>query len=629
MRSIRTKQQVYSSLNERNPWLTGLRQTPVWGTLALLLSIVGILFSAIVLAVSDGKTLEAWEDGWRFSPTVYLSIASTIVNICLEYAFLIGLDIAWWRTALASDTTIGTLHNVFRHGHSFFGALTAYRHPNLIAIACILVSITPINGPLLQRASQVRTRNTPLTRNFELSIAPQLPRDYSGWTTGRAGRLMYTTNFSSVVREYSNQVPASIHSPCENDCKSTVLGAGWSVDCQSSSIAYDMDTESAVPLDESNGSWVSKITEVFQSSVTWSAQSPSFLHAGAQMKTTTGCHGDLLIRNCSLVAATVEYPVRISGNTISLEPGSTIWGDTVVGPVANVTYQEATFSGSSGSTWGGVALALGNQYRSYMMVSYDPIADYSVFYEGSSAHTYIAQSQGFVDCSMTFSDPMDDILSSARELMFRAAINAGSVNSSFLQQVTGTETIPRNVYESQYLFLGLAVGLSIVSIIVVTVTFIGFWHIGRDISLNPIETAKAFNAPLLRSHNSNATASSLFHELGSRPARYGAIAVGNKITTEGNPEYAEDFTLPLQRHGGASEEIELQENTSRHARNGSQASIQLLPIQGGNDGDHWSQPVSLHGREPGLVEKQEPLVRLEISDPHLVRPPVEGATYAG
>jgi hypothetical protein len=628
MRGIRPKKQVYSSLNERNPWLTGLRRTPIWGALALLLSIIGILFSAIVLAVSDGKTLEAWESGWRFSPTVYLSIASTVVNICLEYAFLIGLDIAWWQTALASDTTIGTLHNVWRHGHSFFGALTAYRHPNLIAIACILVSITPINGPLLQRASQVRTRDTPLTRNFEVSIASQLPRDYSGWTTGRAGRLMYTTNFSSVVRDYSQQIPAPLRSPCENDCRSTVLGAGWSVDCQSSSIPYDMDTESAVPIDESNGTWVSKITEVFQSGVGWSPNSPSFLHTGAQMKTTNGCHGDLLIRNCSLVAATVEYPVRISGNTISLEPGSTIWGDTIVGPVANVTYQEATFSGSSGSTWGGVALALSNQYTSYMTVSYDPIADYSVFYEGSSAHTYISKSQGFVDCSMTFSDPMDDILSSARELMFRAAVSVGSGNSSFLQQVTGIERVPRNVYESQYLFLGFAMGLSVVSIIIVTVTFIGFWHIGRDISLNPIEIAKAFNAPLLRSHDSNATARVLFHELGSRPARYGAVVVDQKIMTEGSSEYTSDFQLPLQRNGGASEEIDMHERSLRHGRNGSQASMELLPIQGAQ-GDQWSQSASQRGQESGVVENQGPVLRLEISSPELVRPPAKGSIYIG
>jgi hypothetical protein len=628
MRSLRPNKQVYSSLSARNPWLTGLRRTPIWGTLALLVSIIGILFSAIVLAVSDGKTLQAWEDGWRFSPTVYLSIASTVVNICLEYAFLIGLDIAWWRTALASDTTVGTLHNVWRHGHSFFGALTAYKRPNLIAIACILVSITPLNGPLLQRASQVRTRDTPLTRNLELSVASQLPRGYSGWTTGRAGRLLYTTNFSSVVRDYSNQIPASIRSPCENDCKSTVLGAGWSVDCQSSSIPYDMDTESAVPLEESGGSWVSKVTEVFQSGVSWSPLSPSFLHAGAQMKTTPGCHGDLLIRNCSLVAATVEYPVRISGNTISLEPGSTIWGDTIVGPVANVTYQEATFSGSSGSTWGGVALALSNQYTSYMIVSYDPIAAYSVFYDGSSAHTYISQSHGFVDCSMTFNDPMDDILASARELMFRAAVSVGNGNSSFLQQVTGTEQVPRNVYESQYLFLGLAVGLSVVSIIIVTVTFIGFWHIGRDISLNPIETAKAFNAPLLRSHDSNATARALFHELGNRPARYGAVIPEHKVTTEGSSEYAEDFQLPLQRHGAGNEEVYMSENTSQHARTGSQASIQLLPIQGANR-NQWSQPATLHGREHGIVEHQGPSLRLEISDPSLVQAPVEGSTYAG
>ena len=120
---------------------------------------------------------------------------------------------------------------------------------------------------------------------------------------------------------------------------------------------------------------------------------------------------------------------------------------------------------------------------------------------------------------------LSDIINSARELMFRTALGIAAGNSSLLQTVTGTQTTTPAVYESQYLYLGIAVILTGIAVIFVTLTFTGFWLLGRAVSMSPLETAKAFNAPLLENADSNADVKALMTVVGERSVRYGAVSV--------------------------------------------------------------------------------------------------------
>lgn len=61
-----------------------------------------------------------------------------------------------------------------------------------------------------------------------------------------------------------------------------------------------------------------------------------------------------------------------------------------------------------------------------------------------------------------------------------------------------------------------------------------FWHVGRAASMSPLKTAKAFNAPLLRSHDSNASIDNLLTDVGERPVRYGAISVAEPMNAFDN-----------------------------------------------------------------------------------------------
>ena len=601
------RQQSYRGIARRHAWTPGLSQIPLLSTAALLISAVSIVFSAVVLAVSDGKTLHDWASHWTFTPTVYLSIASTITNITLHYALSDGLDVSWWRQSLRSDTNVGDLHRAWAYGNSFFDALLSFRHVNLIAVACVIVTLTPFNGPLLQRASHVRTRDSPIALQLEVSVADQLPKNYTGYVNGRGDwPSLFTSNFTAVVRDYYQQAPIRLKSGCLTNCKADILGAGWAVECQSSAYPYNM-TEAQ--LENPNG-WA----QIFGSDFQWTSDSPVIVQVGAQIKNTRGCLGNLLVRNCTLVAATVRYAVELTSNTASLANGTTMWDDTVIGPLVNGSWSEENgfYDADGKTTYGGMARALHNRFGSYMLSLYEGTVHsgsggYQSYGEGESATAYVNNNQPQPDCDVTFDDPMDDMIAGARELMFRTAVSAGSLNSSYRQSISATATGAQNVYKSQYLFLGLATMLSGLGILFVTMTFNGFWQLGRRVTLSPIETAKAFNAPLLSNNDSNAPMRSLLDELGMRPVRYGAVVAdisspkrrkGSK-SLPGEPQTLPNTIIPTSTDFEYSDEIPDDE-----ARSSEQVQNQVEKKAGG-------------------------LLRLAFADPEVTQPPVVGAHYVG
>jgi hypothetical protein len=108
----------------RYPWQPGLKHMPYKGLGALLLGLVGVVVSVAILIASNGDGVRRW----RFQPTVYLSIASTITNITVAYALLEGVTIAWWHAALREGTNVGDLDRIWEFGHSFVFAVLSGRH---------------------------------------------------------------------------------------------------------------------------------------------------------------------------------------------------------------------------------------------------------------------------------------------------------------------------------------------------------------------------------------------------------------------------------------------------------------------------------------------------------------------
>lgn len=601
---------AYSAVDDLNPWRPGKRQAPYASASALLLSLVGVLISATILAVSNGKSLQDWENSANFTPATYLSIASTITNVTLHFALGGGITVSWWTRSLLSNTQVVDLHRTWSYGNNFFAALTSWRNFNLVALASILVTLAPINGPLLQRASRVTTVNVPLQRVITVPIAATLPQFYTGFLTGRtAVPALLTEQYADVVRSYYNRDNIPMNASCEGTCNAHVLGAGWSVSCDSSSTPYNMSEGQHWASDQPI--W----TQIFDSNFRWSADLPVIIQTGASFKTQPTCTGDLVLRNCTLIAATVRYPVVISSGSITLDPSSTIWDDVVVGPYVNGSYGEGAMDTDGRTTYGGLQWTLKGRFESSLLMYYEGPNGYEIISYGELASAYATNVTSIPECNVVFTDPMDDMLQGARELTFRAAVAAATQsNTSMLEYVTSNEVVTRNIYVSDYLYFGIATGLSMLSIIGVIATFNGFWLLGRSVSLSPIETAKAFNPPILSNHDSNATIRDLLEEVGKRSIRYGSVAEMTSSTERKVMPQILDAKVSRVTDAGDVELASRHEMESSHAETGSQGDFRF---ESGIPSDERSH------------DEETPLMRLQLTDPALVKEPQRGERYTG
>jgi hypothetical protein len=226
-----------------------------------------------------------------------------------------------------------------------------------------------------------------------------------------------------------------------------------------------------------------------------------------------------------------DRPGRIldSNNSIALDSISIIFDDTVSHRI-NIKYDVAEFGPTN---LGGYYLALKNKFNSEATLRWVGAVGYELLTSGSISAQYaitnVTTPERDLDtgssCTLTFADPTMDIINSARELMFRTALGVAAGNSSLLRTVAGTQTTTPVVYELRYLYIGIAVALTGIAVFFVTLTFTGYWHLGRAVSMSPRETAKAFNAPLLENADSNADVKALMTVVGKRSVRYGAVSI--------------------------------------------------------------------------------------------------------
>jgi hypothetical protein len=512
----------------RNPWKPGAYARLPWFAFAALVGAVGgVVLSVAVLVVSNGKPIT----DWNVQPTVCLSIISTVTNLMVHYALAEGLTIAWWTRALKHDTKISHLHQYWETGNSLLASLKIGRSFNLVALASIIVAISPVNGPLLQRASRVVVIAAKSTITVSVGVASQLPYGYTGFVEGRGSvPAFFNPSFMSTVNDYSDRLSIKINNTgCTGTCTSIVAGAGFAVSCSSYESTFDA-TPIAQPADQTFDASQPLVAEgvlAFQSNFMWKSQAPGNISLNVEYKPDPGCVGRLIVRNCTLSPAIVQYKVLIDGNasTISLPANSNIYDDEI-----KSTYDiTESYRPGSYTTYGGLALALANRFNSWANMRFAGAIGYDVTTSGATSNQFVqpntTSGAESMACSLAFTDPTDNLIANVRELIFRTAVAAA--NSSNIRSVPAQQEATIAVYQSNYLYLGLASLFTTLAIILVVPTFIGYWHLGRKVSMSPIETAKAFNAPLLRNEDSNAEADHLIENLGHMGVRYGVILTGD------------------------------------------------------------------------------------------------------
>jgi hypothetical protein len=479
-----------------------------------------------------------------YGPDVYLSICYTIANVALNFALGQAITIAWWVKALSPDATVKDLHHIWSYGTSLADILLAGRAFNFVALAGLLVTLAPINGPLLQRASVLREHTKVEYKNLSIPVAQYMLPGYTGWLTSRASAATVVgDDFGAIINEYTSRKDMNISdSGCFGTCKGQVLGAGYAMSCDDDMVPFNITPITVKGVETPTA------TVFFTDFMFDEYDGGNFTFTTYFLnRTFPGLTGFVNRTVCLLQPATVHYPIRFTNDTVSLDPSGSWQTDRV----ERLRPETVTQRFGGRSTHGGLALYFKSAFASGAEVWYDPIRSMQINMNGSTIFGYVQGTDGFglrtTSVQTSFQSPTFDILSAVREVAFRTTIRMPASNATIYFNATGEvnqteldaweaataqpilveQASVEVVYKSQYVFLIIAVVLTICATFAVLVVFNGWWLLGRHVSLSPIEIAKAFAAPSLADSNSNAEMKMLLRQIGSKEVRLGTTADGS------------------------------------------------------------------------------------------------------
>jgi hypothetical protein len=240
-------------------------------------------------------------------------------------------------------------------------------------------------------------------------------------------------------------------------------------------------------------------------------------------------------RTCLLTPAIVEYPLNISRRIVSLQAPSsstlingnleTLRVDKVIETLPYLEYdktQDGTnfLAAGSHTTVGGIGLALSRLFDSSISTTWDPTNPGArVGISGSFVAPYARFPAGTQNSGMmnnTFDSPMPELLKNIRDIMFRStvAIVQHNISDYALSERDSSDNktlhVPANtveqsgqywvletVYEVNRTILGVGVGLMVLAVVSILPLYFGFWRLGRQVTLAPLETAKALHGAVI------------------------------------------------------------------------------------------------------------------------------------
>lgn len=513
-----------ASVIRRLPWDALLAFS---GAIAIAILIIAVILKSDVDPISH----------WPVAPAVYLAIISAVANILLRYAFSRGVEIWWWITAMKGDTKVKDLHNIWLYGTSLRSAFVAGRNFNLVAFAAILLALVPASAPLAQRASQTVLRTTTTNITIPLVAAPVLSWWMTtGQITGRAHTVSYLTpSFSRVLQNHLVSAPITVGSQAGGNgtCKGAVRAAGYAISCVSGSQLFDKEPPSAnTSAIGPDGTTAVEDTTIFGTGFSYVEEPVRFAAGKSVMNLTVvfkgdgGCNGALTLRNCTLTPATLEYRVVVANTSIALDNTYTYENDSVVS-----YYETPGTSSVSPSYHGGLALALQSMFASKVTMSFGGAVGMRISTSGVTGLRYQRERERddktvYGECLSYRLDPTHDLLMAVREVAFRLAFQT-NVTDVAVQEMRAERLVTEVVYRSDYMFLGLALMFIALSALTVMPLLLKWWRVGREVSLSPVEVARAFGAPeLVAGSGSNSSARELLREVGSRNIRYGEAVRG-------------------------------------------------------------------------------------------------------
>ncbi|KAJ4168520.1 hypothetical protein NW754_010436 [Fusarium falciforme] len=222
--------------------------------------------------------------------------------------------------------------------------------------------------------------------------------------------------------------------------------------------------------------------------------------------------GNVTHRECVLRLATVAYPITASDGVVSLKSWQLNQNETLELAQPSSGRQDSLYqTGSSDNLQtmlGGFFYILNSLYTSYAVLRQG----------GTRISTYN-------NWTMTWEDPTADIVNTARELMLRSAIAYSGFNRTAVmpQELTVQRTEVLSAYKSDYIYLAITLACMVLQALIIAFLLLGWRHLGREVSLDAFEVARALGAPLLQGGSSNSHIHKALSPLRNHRLRYGEI----------------------------------------------------------------------------------------------------------
>ncbi|OCL08504.1 hypothetical protein AOQ84DRAFT_318320, partial [Glonium stellatum] len=495
-----------SSIRQQNT-----RRTPWLAIVCIVVLIASMLVSILIVSLSNHQPVASW----KITPAVLLSVMSSIFTLMLEILVAIGITICWWRSA-ANGTTLKRLHYIWDGSNllNLVPAVMAGVDTRKVALTAAVIAVAKFaTGPLLQRSTHPTNHTVGGDVTIKMHIAQQIPDGWFGTQSILTPPRISTLQDWYLNSTISTLTAAGFYCKGNGTCGGSIAGAGMNYGCVSTSQTLNM-------LDPKNeNSTVFSIRTYMNYDY---GQPMLFVSAVYLSEVDGSCIGTITTDTCNIIAATVEYPVIIQDTTMTLNYANLLTNRSVI---SNYTSKGDEKSNTPNTTLAGPLIGLNNFIGSYISTSAElanPPTTYSantslpdLFYDTNSSDY---SPYAYEHCGLRWRKPTDYILTSLTEFMFRTALDVGRNESlssnkdlqNFTLGFAGTELR----YHSDFGYLAGAVILMLLGLLGVFVLLWGWWELRRPVTLSPLETAKAFGAPILLGAGYTKDAKAIIEEIG-------------------------------------------------------------------------------------------------------------------
>ncbi|RMZ77554.1 hypothetical protein DV737_g4304, partial [Chaetothyriales sp. CBS 132003] len=395
-------------------------------------------------------------------------------------------------------------------------------------VAVIVSLVTIVTNPLLQRASRVRSGSATSAISLSLDLMDNpLAQPYGLSQAGVPADAFLFTNFIMSVQEWYNKTAIMAQNvtgyECDGICVGSLTVPGLTSNCNTQSAQLSL------------GNTLNDGDTIFSINFTRSENADGNAVLGLDViyaaTVSEMCVASMVIEHCDISTALVQQEIKIENGSITLTDSRPQLISVYNSPLDAVNAADGTSVGSlTMLNWLGVFYFESSFTLNFNLTN--KIATDAHGITPTGLQYQIVNTSSTLACQFTFTSPVHDIIRAMEEVLFRMAYapRQPGLYPMATQTFPVTQVTPTLVFESNYTYAGIAVAIMVIALLVLLLPLWGWWQLGRSVSLSPLETGKAFGAPLMHEATAANDAGDIVDEIGDVRVRYGEV-VGVRQST--------------------------------------------------------------------------------------------------